>query len=599
MENNRHPLTIMETEEYTIFSANMPPDFTSQPGLAATPNKLYLYEAIATDGNGDELTYALLEGPDRMMINPYAGALTWKARIQDLLGETPPPDDPTFPDVPGFTVEKYADVTDPVELSFDPAGALYVGRDDRGSGGGGGDVVRIHRIEVGGKFVEQYGNAALPDPDTVLFDGTGAISGVPGTVLVGGFTGSGSSGQISAIFPDETIETLFGPSEVLGNVSFMIQDKTGRLIFLNYTNNTVVAIEDNVPTVLLTAPVEIRDLAVDEQNEIYTTDSSGTIRIYDSNGQLLNDSFATGLGAYPSIAVGPGGIWGTELYAVNDDTAELIKIDSNGNTEILGTGFFSTENYDENYLVFGPDDALYVSDFDSDRIFRVTPTKQTLGLTANQYPVVITVTDKKGGVDKQSFVIELTLTEGTAGKDTLVGGSKGEKLNGYAGNDLLNSQGGNDTLNGGTENDTLNGGIGNDTLNGEAGNDNLNGAAGNDILTGGAGTDNLIGGSGTDNFTFSSPNLGLDKIKDFVAKDDTIVVSAAGFGGGLIANKAIDSNQLAFGITATNSTHRFIYNTGDGNLFFDSDGNGANAQIAIAQLITKPTITNTDIFVGV
>ena len=56
------------------------------------------------------------------------------------------------------------------------------------------------------------------DPDTVLFDETGSISGTPGAVLVGGYVGGGSLGQISIIFPDETVGTLLGPSDQLGNV---------------------------------------------------------------------------------------------------------------------------------------------------------------------------------------------------------------------------------------------------------------------------------------------------------------------------------------------------------------------------------------------
>jgi hypothetical protein len=52
----------------------------------------------------------------------------------------------TDPVVPGFIVSTYANVTDARGLSFDPAGNLYVGRDNSGSGGGDAEAVRIHRV---------------------------------------------------------------------------------------------------------------------------------------------------------------------------------------------------------------------------------------------------------------------------------------------------------------------------------------------------------------------------------------------------------------------------------------------------------------------
>jgi hypothetical protein len=90
--------------------------------------------------------------------------------------------------VPGFTVSTYATVTDPVNLSFDPSGVLYVGRDNYGSGGGYIDAVKIHRIGVGGSPVVEYGASAIYDPDAVLFDAAGSLSGTPGSVLVSGQT---------------------------------------------------------------------------------------------------------------------------------------------------------------------------------------------------------------------------------------------------------------------------------------------------------------------------------------------------------------------------------------------------------------------------
>ncbi|MFM6353015.1 MAG: Calx-beta domain-containing protein, partial [Dolichospermum sp.] len=79
---------------------------------------------------------------------------------------------------------------------------------------------------------------------------------------------------------------------------------------------------------------------------------------------------------------------------------------------------------------------------------------------------------------------------------------------------------------------------------GTNGNDVLLGTTANDYLIGGAGDDNLTGGAGGDLFSFATANLGNDRIMDFDPGQDTILVSAAGFGGGLIAGDTITAAQF-------------------------------------------------------
>jgi Ca2+-binding RTX toxin-like protein len=144
-------------------------------------------------------------------------------------------------------------------------------------------------------------------------------------------------------------------------------------------------------------------------------------------------------------------------------------------------------------------------------------------------------------------------------------------------------------------NNTLIGNSGNNQLNGGAGNDTLKGGTGNDILVGSLGNDSLTGGTGRDRFTFTSPNDKSDRITDFSVLDDAIAVSAAGFGGGLVANVA---TQLVIGAAATNANQRFVYDSTNGFLFFDVDGNGGTAQVQIATLSTGLlTMSSADILV--
>lgn len=134
---------------------------------------------------------------------------------------------------------------------------------------------------------------------------------------------------------------------------------------------------------------------------------------------------------------------------------------------------------------------------------------------------------------------------------------------------------------------------------GSNGRDILQGGNGNDTLIGGASNDTVTGGAGTDSFQFATPTEGIDTITDFLVVDDTIIVSASGFGGGLVAGAAITPDQFTIGSGAVDAADRFIYNSKTGGLFFDVDGTGGMAQMQISSLSTGLLLTNNDIFVAV
>jgi Ca2+-binding RTX toxin-like protein len=193
----------------------------------------------------------------------------------------------------------------------------------------------------------------------------------------------------------------------------------------------------------------------------------------------------------------------------------------------------------------------------------------------------------KGGVGNDSLV-------GGEGDDFLVGWNGDDTLTGGEGNDQLKGEVGDDTLSGEEGNDTLLGGIGNDSLVGGEGDDFLGGWHGNDTLTGGEGNDWLKGGTGADRFVFTDYNS-LDTIGDFQTGEDTIAISAAGFGG----NLAVGSNPpLQLGFAADDPGDRFIYNPNTGALFFDLDGDGLGfSQVQIGKLSNKPSLGNTDLII--
>jgi Ca2+-binding RTX toxin-like protein len=199
------------------------------------------------------------------------------------------------------------------------------------------------------------------------------------------------------------------------------------------------------------------------------------------------------------------------------------------------------------------------------------------------------------GIDRVISTISHTL--GSNLENLILSGIGNINGTGNGLNNVITGNNGNNRLNGGAGNDTLTGGAGTDTLTGGIGNDSLNGGTGSDTFIGGGGNDTLTGGTGNDFFRFNSPSEGIDRLTDFNVTDDTILVSRSGFGGGLTAGAVITAAQFRIGNVATTANHRFIYNSTNGGLFFDADGNGLSSQVQIATLNTGLPITNNDIFV--
>jgi serralysin len=128
----------------------------------------------------------------------------------------------------------------------------------------------------------------------------------------------------------------------------------------------------------------------------------------------------------------------------------------------------------------------------------------------------------------------------------------------------------------------------------------VQGNMGDNVLNGREGSDTLQGLGGSDIFLFNT-TLGasnIDRILDFNVVDDTISMAQsilAGFGhtGAVLAQEFFAST---LGI-ASSATHRFIYDTDDGKLFYDADGVGGVAAVQIANLSTGLAMTEADIFV--
>ena len=135
------------------------------------------------------------------------------------------------------------------------------------------------------------------------------------------------------------------------------------------------------------------------------------------------------------------------------------------------------------------------------------------------------------------------------------------------------------------------------TVAGNAANNSIDGRLGNDILTGNAGLDVFLFS------TALNATTNLDKITDFNVADDSIGldINIAGFAGIPVVSGHIDAASFKANATgvATDTSDRIIYNTTNGFISYDSDGNGLAAAVRFAQLTNavKPVLTELDFLV--
>lgn len=188
---------------------------------------------------------------------------------------------------------------------------------------------------------------------------------------------------------------------------------------------------------------------------------------------------------------------------------------------------------------------------------------------------------------------------GNSGANLLLGNVGDNILAGLVGNDTLNGAGGADTLIGGDGNDVLNGQTGADLLEGGAGNDLISAGGGGDTLVGGAGADRLTGSlSFADTFRWADAAEGSgDRVIGFEHLLDRLEFALAGFGGlalGTLGAAHFTSNTTGRA-NATSGTAQFIYEPDTGRLWFDADGSGGAAAMAMAQFAARPVITAADI----
>jgi Ca2+-binding RTX toxin-like protein len=144
---------------------------------------------------------------------------------------------------------------------------------------------------------------------------------------------------------------------------------------------------------------------------------------------------------------------------------------------------------------------------------------------------------------------------------------------------------------------TLTGSMFDDTLTAGSGNDVLQGGAGNDTLIGGKLADTMTGGTGSDIFQLNGLKgiATAHHITDFVSGQDHIqldskIFKALGIG-------ALSDSAWVDGTTATNSNQHILYNSSNGELFYDVDGSGKKAAVLIGVVDNHAALTHGDFMV--
>jgi Ca2+-binding RTX toxin-like protein len=220
---------------------------------------------------------------------------------------------------------------------------------------------------------------------------------------------------------------------------------------------------------------------------------------------------------------------------------------------------------------FGTEELDYATDVSVDNFGNLYLTGMTEGsigdLNQGAVDAWIAKLDSASGELEQfnpDFKEESVKIKGTSTSDRLVGTAKKDEIRGLSGDDRLLAKEGDDILLGGNGNDLLSGGAGNDTL------------------TGNRGSDRIYGGEGSDRFvfnmnsTFVLKQMGVDRLQDFTTAEKiflskttfTALNSSLGEGFSQIEELAMIIN----GVDAASSSAKIVYNSDNGNLFYNQNG---------------------------
>jgi VCBS repeat-containing protein len=359
--------------------------------------------------------------------------------------------------------------------------------------------------------------------------------------------------------------------------------------------------------------------------------SSITTGLGSDSIELLNANVGAAAIVVTDFTAGSGA--GHDIFRLSGDEGSLLSLLSgwDGSTNPFDAGFFRLQqNGSDTLLQWDQDGAGTDSDWETLVLFQNTdsddftdanfvpgyspaggaPAGETITGTNGSDSITGTIGDDiinalggddvvsgAAGADSIDGGDGFDFLKGDGGGDVIAGGNDDDYLFGGDGHDQLSGQAGNDVLFGETGDDQLTGGDGDDSLDGGDGDDSLSGGIGSDYLAGGDGSDVMSGGADADLFDIMSASQGPDEITDFVGGSDKIRVWESGFGGGLSSGGSV---SLVSGSNpgATEASGQFLYDTDNGQLFWDADGTGAGDAVLVATFTNLPSLEASDFIVA-
>ena len=140
------------------------------------------------------------------------------------------------------------------------------------------------------------------------------------------------------------------------------------------------------------------------------------------------------------------------------------------------------------------------------------------------------------------------------------------------------------------------GSIFNDTLTAGAGNDELDGGDGDDLLIGTKLADTLTGGEGADHFRLNGIKgiTTAHSITDFDSGEDVLELDLKVYKA--LGPQQVDEREFAYGLVATSTEQRLLYDRASGQLLYDADGIGKKAAVLIGVFEPDTLLHVTDIF---
>ena len=405
-----------------------------------------------------------------------------------------------------------------------------------------------------------------------------------------------TSGQSIAFDPNADVLFFDQPAISAGNLGVVAEGANSRVTVLSGTDaGKSVVLLNTSPLQLATSNVSFANASqlLFGDNAVAQNDNLANVLNGTSGGDLLNgfggaDTLNGGLGndtyivSTGDVLSDTGGI-DTVLSDVNWTLAaafENLTLTGTGNLQAIGNNLDNTliGNSGNNYFNPKAGNDTILAGAGNDTIDMSTGGTSSPGNRFIDGGDGVDLVDYNG-IARSAVVIDLGAGTASGGGDGGVGSAT-----------LLNTE----NLFGGAFNDQITGSSAANVLAGMGGDDRLNGREGNDSLTGGAGADTFA-------FDRTPGAANADTVIDFTSGIDRIALDG-GIMPQLGSSGSFPSGDARFYAAAGatgghDADDRVIYNTTTGQLFYDSDGSGANAAQLIATLQGAPALAASDIVV--